>query len=272
MVLRLILSVFVVSLTFWTIAFINYDFDDSIESFTNIIYGYVSLFSAPITAASFLEKPWSMVTSFFVYKSFIQLIFDSILIIATSSIFLRFFSSRYLWECIIASHIVGFFFNFLPVLLLPKLDVSMVEAIDLGVIAAAYGLFFTVATAKSNFILPIFKYQVSLKTVALIFLGFNLLMMNKMNFLSISSHFGGAFAGFCFGYAILKKWFPLINKQKMSFGYGTAPKRPVSDEAFNTKRVEDENKINDILEKISKSGYDYLSDEEKEFLFKFKRK
>ena len=46
----------------------------------------------------------------------------------------------------------------------------------------------------------------------------------------------------------------------------------MTDDQYNERRVEEEHKINKILDKISKSGYDNLSAEEKEFLFKFKRK
>ena len=51
----------------------------------------------------------------------------------------------------------------------------------------------------------------------------------------------------------------------------TYNERPVSDEEYNARKVENEKKIDSILDKISKNGYDSLSKEEKEFLFKQKR-
>ncbi len=41
----------------------------------------------------------------------------------------------------------------------------------------------------------------------------------------------------------------------------------MSDEEYNTRKKEQEKKIDAILDKISKSGYEALSKEEKDFLF-----
>ena len=44
--------------------------------------------------------------------------------------------------------------------------------------------------------------------------------------------------------------------------------RPMSDEDYNKKRAAKQDRKDQILEKISKSGYDSLTKEEKELLFK----
>jgi len=46
---------------------------------------------------------------------------------------------------------------------------------------------------------------------------------------------------------------------------------PLSDEEYNYQKKQNEEKINQILDKISKSGYESLSKEEKDFLFSQKR-
>mgnify|MGYP003401112604 FL=1 len=45
-------------------------------------------------------------------------------------------------------------------------------------------------------------------------------------------------------------------------------KVPKDDYAFNHQKVEKQKKIDAILDKISRSGYESLSKEEKDFLFK----
>jgi hypothetical protein len=45
-------------------------------------------------------------------------------------------------------------------------------------------------------------------------------------------------------------------------------RRPVTDEEYNQQKVEQQKRIDQILDKISKGGYDSLTTEEKEFLFK----
>lgn len=48
--------------------------------------------------------------------------------------------------------------------------------------------------------------------------------------------------------------------------------RPKTDEQYNRERADDEAKTDEILEKIAKSGYKNLTDEEKEFLFRQSKK
>ena len=48
--------------------------------------------------------------------------------------------------------------------------------------------------------------------------------------------------------------------------------RPISDWDYNKERADDERRTDEILDKISKGGYDSLTKEEKEFLFKQSKK
>ena len=266
------LSVALVSVLLWGVALIQLIINGSNSTFDAIHYSYVSQFTTPMNLVSLLEKPWSIITSFFIYSSFFQLILDVLLLFAISALFLRFFSKKHYWECLVISQIFGFIFYVIPTSIFPLLDSSSLLNLDLGVSAIAYGLFFAVVAAKPKFSIPFFKYQISMQTIGLIFLVINILTINKLNFLLNFSHFGGVLAGFSYGFARRKKWFPLWKRKKMSFGYGNAPKRPVSDDEYNANRVKNEQKINSILDKISKTGYNHLTDEEKEFLFKYKRK
>ena len=62
-------------------------------------------------------------------------------------------------------------------------------------------------------------------------------------------------------------WRPRFLKKK-DFGNG----RPKSDWDYNKERADDDRKTDEILDKISKGGYDSLTKEEKEFLFKQSKK
>ncbi len=174
--------------------------------------------------------------------------------------------------CIVWCHLTAFVFFILPTSIFPQLDISLLRGDNIGLSGAAYGLLFAAMAYKPQYPVPIFKYRVSLQTIAIILLVLNIAMLNKFNFLSISSHVGGALCGYLFGLGYAKHRFPIFGKRKMSYNYGSNAKRPMTDDQYNAKRVEEEHKINEILDKISKSGYNNLSAEEKEFLFKFKRK
>jgi hypothetical protein len=48
--------------------------------------------------------------------------------------------------------------------------------------------------------------------------------------------------------------------------------RPKTDDQFNDERIERQKKIDFILDKIGRSGYESLSQAEKDFLFKHSQK
>lgn len=91
------------------------------------------------------------------------------------------------------------------------------------------------------------------------------------------AHMGGAVAGLLFGfvlkYTFEQRWhdfFSFLNfftfkKPKMKAGYNYS--RPLNDDDYNAQRAEKQKKIDQILDKISKSGYESLSKDEKETLF-----
>jgi len=63
-----------------------------------------------------------------------------------------------------------------------------------------------------------------------------------------------------------------LRRKKDKYYVSTESGRPLSDEDFNTKRVEEKRETDRILDKISKGGYESLSKEEKDFLFKQSQK
>jgi hypothetical protein len=122
--------------------------------------------------------------------------------------------------------------------------------------------------------------------VKLIYVALFVIFIDVLNVASYDNiggniaHLGGALMGYIFivqykrgvdfskGINRLFDWIAgfisLKRKSKMKVAY----KRTVSDEEYNyNKKVEQEN-IDRILDKISKSGYDSLSKNEKELLFK----
>jgi hypothetical protein len=72
-----------------------------------------------------------------------------------------------------------------------------------------------------------------------------------------------------FGKLQLFKWFH-VRREKKYARYETVKEsgRPLRDDEYNDIRADRQKKIDDILDKISRSGYDSLSREEKELLFR----
>ena len=58
-----------------------------------------------------------------------------------------------------------------------------------------------------------------------------------------------------------------IYKRNTSYTPPPYQNRPKSDESYNAERAQYRKKVDEILDKIAKDGYQSLSKEEKEFLF-----
>lgn len=62
------------------------------------------------------------------------------------------------------------------------------------------------------------------------------------------------------------------NEKKNKYYVSSESGRPLSDEAYNARKVAEQKHLDDILDKISQKGYDALSKDEKDFLFKYSQK
>jgi len=93
------------------------------------------------------------------------------------------------------------------------------------------------------------------------------------------AHIGGAIFGFLFSMLFstgkaqqaerIWPWSGLFRqKQKNARSSYQGASRPLSDEEYNIRKAEYQKHIDEILEKISKGGYDSLTKQEKEILFK----
>lgn len=71
------------------------------------------------------------------------------------------------------------------------------------------------------------------------------------------AHWGGLLVGFLFS---------KYRKDGKAYRQSVQHKRPKTDEQFNTEKLEKERRLNAILDKIGRSGFDSLSKSEKEFL------
>jgi hypothetical protein len=115
----------------------------------------------------------------------------------------------------------------------------------------------------------------------------DILMIRSGNSGGHLAHLGGAFLGYYYiqrlrkgkdlSHFLLK--LPKLNlsffekrNQRTKFRNVYTNPRPMTDEEYNANKMDYQKKIDSILDKISKSGYDSLSKEEKELLFKSSNK
>jgi len=169
-----------------------------------------------------------------------------------------------------------------------KIDVLNAPVV-VGASGAVFGLLLAFGMLFPNSLIYIyFLFPIKAKYFVIIY-GVIELVSGIYNTHSSTAHFAHL-GGMLFGFILIKLWtrnkfsrgkyrfsykdyfkrILKIFKKSNKFEYDQVYKnqRVVSDEEYNAKRAEHQKKTDEILDKISKYGYDKLSKEEKEFLFK----
>jgi len=113
-----------------------------------------------------------------------------------------------------------------------------------------------------------------MKYILIFVLIFDAISFYSASFSNHPAHLAGVAAGIISVYiyvtGVSKSNFSF--KQKRGFRRVYKNERPVTDEEYNRRKAESNKRIDSILDKISKSGYKNLTEEEKEILFKAGKK
>lgn len=225
--------------------------------------------------ASFSEtiiKPWTLVTYMFVHSGFIHLLFNMLMLHFVSRFFLTFFTEKqYLVVYLLGGIFSGLSFVFIYYFLgitTPVVGASG-SVMTLLVAATAYSPYYIIQ-------IPLIG-KIKLWHITALILLIDILQLLLVNTGGHIVHLSGAFFGFLY-VLLLKKGIDLT-KPFTNLKIKKSPKKksPFSKVHVNkassnlSKSIKtdiEQKRVDDILDKISKSGYDSLSKDEKEFLFK----
>lgn len=260
--------VWVATLVFGVVEFLFSMGDGAMDGY---VYDYFALSS---DWGSLLRKPWTVVTYMFLHANVFHLLFNMLMLYVGGILFSQYLGRRKLVATYFASGVVGGLVYLLSWNFFPAFSSS--TSVAVGASAAVLGIFIAVATYIPNYTVNVLLIgNTKLKYLAIAFVLIDLLSINRGNAGGHIAHLGGALYGFLSIYLPrhihLKpshKGFKKVVKNEKK----TVHQRPVSDEEYNRRRAEEQKRIDEILDKISKYGYDKLSKEEKEFLFKSSKK
>lgn len=257
---------FLVSLVFF------YQFKSGVFNFPN----WIALSSEP---SVFITKPWTLLTYAFFHDGFGHLFFNMLVLNFASTLFLTFFTPKqYLGLYVLSALFAGIAF------ILGYYVLNLSSGI-VGASAAIMAILVAVTTYR-----PLMEVRlliignVKLWHITAVILILDLMQFRLGNTGGHISHLSGAFFGFIFikllqnGIDLSKivsrflHFFANLFKKSPSTPFKKVHKnynRPVEK---STSRIVAKDKtqqqIDEILDKISQSGYDCLTKEEKEFLFK----
>ncbi len=237
---------------------------------------YVSLSSSP---TDFLWKPWSILTYAFFHAGVMHLFFNMLVLNFSSRFFLTYFTTKqyfglYLLSAIFAglTFVLGYFFL--------NLNASIV-----GASAAIMAILVAATTYQPlTTVRLLLVGNVKLWHITAVILVLDLMQLRLENTGGHISHLSGAFFGFIFikllqnGIDLSKIVSSFLDfftnlfskKEKVPFkkvhrNYNMPIEKKIS-RIVTKDKVQQQ--IDEILDKISQSGYDSLTKEEKDFLFK----
>ncbi|NOU58905.1 rhomboid family protein [Marinifilum caeruleilacunae] len=237
--------------------------------------------SVPADTSALLGRPWTVFSYMFLHEGFWHILINMLWLFLFGRIFLTYLDQKKLLSIYILGGLTGaatyiFAYNIFPVFQ----DVRF-GAYALGASASVMAIVLaTVVYAPNHQFHLIFIGPIKIKYFAIFFIISDIINIPDGNAGGHIAHLGGAFYGWLFisqlrkgkdissGFnSLMDSFFGLFTrKKKMKVSYKNT--RNMSDEEYNKSKKVNQEELNRILDKIAKSGYDSLSKEEKEILFK----
>jgi membrane associated rhomboid family serine protease len=253
------------------------------SSLTNLVVDYLAL---PANLQNIAVRPWTFITYMFLHIDFFHFLFNMLWLFWFGKIFLEFMKPRQLLGIYLLGGLAGgilyvAFYNLFPVFE-KSLELSVALGASASVMAVVTAISFYVPGYTINML---FIGRVRIFYIALFLFILDFFMIRSENAGGHIAHIGGALFGISYIVARRKgmnfsgvwgiNWFKKIfgsrNISRMKAGYNNTSStygRPLSDQEYNELKAERQKKIDKILDKISQSGYESLSSEEKDLLFK----
>lgn len=237
----------------------------------------------PADIGTFLTRPWTLVTYMFMHAGGWHLLFNMLWLYGFGRIFQLCFSSRHLRGLYLLGGICGGLFYMIAYHVFPYFTDRISGSYLVGASASVLAIVVATAVRTPDFSLRFFLIgSIRLKYVALFMVVLDLLFLASDNAGGHLAHVGGALAGWWFAYSLSKghdptRWINALidlcmgkvamrkkrKSPKMSIHYGSRQ----DEYDYNARKKAESEAVDRILEKIKKSGYTSLSEEEKRQLF-----
>ena len=256
------------------------------------IMSFLSVVELPSSFSMLASSPWTLLTYMFAHYDIFHILFNMLVLYWFGNIFLDFFTPKQFCGLYIIGGICGGLLYMTSYLLFPGLSGSSGWLI--GASASIMAIVLATAVRAPHFSLNLLVIgPVALKWIAICYVIIDLLSIDGTNMGGHIAHLGGAAAGAAFALLIAKgtdisaplnKFIDFIsgigkqgnpfkksrNKGAANSSYQRQNKAPGTQASSISK--EDEQTLDIILDKIKKSGYSSLTEEEKRRLFQVSSK
>lgn len=238
----------------------------------------LSYIAMPLNAIEFAHKPYTILSYQFIHIDTIHLLSNMVFMYFFGSILESYLGNKKTLSLYLFGGIVGGCCSMLICTFIPNSDSSLPL---IGASASIAAIAVAAAAAHPRHIVRMMLFgEVPLYILVLIFLLINIISVTSFLNLSASlSHLGGAAFGYFFMYQAkkgndLSTWLTkllaglknLFSKQKLKVSHLNLHKK---EDTLNHRKGNE--KIELILTKIKRSGYDSLTKDEKDYLFQYNK-
>ncbi|MDQ1296158.1 MAG: Rhomboid protein [Bacteroidota bacterium] len=239
--------------------------------------------SVPASLKGLLVKPWTLFTYMFTHKDILHILFNMLWLYWFGRIFLEYLDQRKLVAVYLLGGISGAIVYVLSFNIFPAFSGIVTESVAIGASASVMAIVIAIAAYVPDYTIQLFLFgRIKIKYMALAIFLLTTIMDFSVNSGGKLAHMGGALFGYLYtlnirkGRDIGKGINRIIDflatlfkpRKKMKVTY----KKPASEYDYNKIKADHQAKINLILDKISKGGYDSLTKDEKDTLFKESQK
>lgn len=247
---------------------------------SSMFHSVVNWIAIPLDLRELLFKPWTFFTYMFVHYNLWHIFGNMLMLLVFGKIFQDYASSKRVWAVYVYGGLIGAALAIATYYLIPTFQQHAPADFMVGASAGVMAIVLAAATLVPDYALHlIILGPVKLKFIALFVVVMDLIGITYFaNAGGHISHLGGALFGYIFvmqmkkGTDLSLGFNNLIFRLKQLFRRRSkikvVHKRSVSDEEYNLKRKIRQEEIDEILDKISSSGYESLTKKEKEILFK----
>jgi len=252
--------------------------------------GFLNHLAVPANLEVLAKRPWTLITYMFLHVDFIHILFNLLWLYWFGTVFIQELGLKKLLSTYLLGGLTGgilyvVFYNVFPVF-----EGVREGSIALGASASVMSVVVATATYQPERRMHLVLIgPIKIIYIALFMFIFTSLVDFSVNTGGKIAHIGGALSGFLFAYYYrrgkditkgfdrimdsIATWFkPGKEKLKVTYKRSAGQKPPADDIQYKQEKAAEQKEIDQILDKISKAGYDSLSSREKEMLFKMSNK
>jgi membrane associated rhomboid family serine protease len=243
-------------------------------------YYFISLSNDPL---SLLTKPWTIISYSFFHANIFHILFNLLILNFVGKLFTTFFTQKQLLSLYVLGGVFGGVIYILSYAFFPLLATQ--NALLIGASGSIMAILMAVTTYQPYMeVRLLILGNIKLWYVALGLLFLDLIQLPLENTGGHLAHLGGALFGYIYvrtlqkgidlgsGLNAIFDWFAnLFSSKKTPFRNvhrNPKPSNPIKPISKIVTKDKTQQQIDEILDKISQSGYDSLTSQEKEFLFK----